>query len=140
MKLLDTMVIVYARTPKSRFHTWAKETIAAAVMADGAAINTVSLAELCSEEGVDSTEVVAALNGFGVAVEDLPAGCAGLCGAAYREYRRKRKAESGKEAPRVPLPDFFIGAHAEYAGWQLVTNDPDRYRTYFPQVGLEVPN
>ncbi|MGC4004403.1 MAG: hypothetical protein QM811_15315 [Pirellulales bacterium] len=38
-----------------------------------------------------------------------------------------------------PLPDFFIGAHAEVEGFTLVTRDPARYRTYFPGVPLIVP-
>jgi predicted nucleic acid-binding protein len=39
----------------------------------------------------------------------------------------------------VPLPDFFIGAHAQLNGWELVTNDPDRVRNYFPAVRLVTP-
>ena len=57
MKLLDTMLIVYARTPASPFHAWAVQQIATAVSTEGAALNTVSLAELCSEDGVDSGAV-----------------------------------------------------------------------------------
>ena len=32
----------------------------------------------------------------------------------------------------MPLPDFFIGAHAELMGWKLATRDVERYRIYFP--------
>jgi hypothetical protein len=39
----------------------------------------------------------------------------------------------------MPLPDFFIGAHAEIMGWTLATADADRYRTYFPKVKLKTP-
>jgi len=39
----------------------------------------------------------------------------------------------------MPLPDFFIGAHAELLGMDLVTNDPDRIRTYLPKVKLVTP-
>ena len=38
-----------------------------------------------------------------------------------------------------PLPDFYIGAHAEAEGLTLVTRDAARYRTYFPQVKLIAP-
>jgi predicted nucleic acid-binding protein len=139
VKLLDTMLIVYARTPSSRFHKWAVEEIAKAVSTEGAALNPVSLAELCGEDGVDETAVAAAVQQFGVELVNLPVAAAEKCGAAYRVYRHKRKSESGKESPRVPLPDFFIGAHAEAMGWNVITNDPQRFRIYFPKVKLIVP-
>jgi predicted nucleic acid-binding protein len=50
-----------------------------------------------------------------------------------------RRAESGREAPSVPLPDFFIGAHAQIMGWPLATADEGRFRTYFPSVTLRTP-
>lgn len=40
---------------------------------------------------------------------------------------------------RLPLPDFYIGAHAEVEGHTLVTRDAARHRTYFPNVALIVP-
>ena len=141
MKLLDTLLVVYARTPASPFHAWAVEQISEAVATegDGAALNVVSLAELCGEDGVDETAVAAAVSSFGVQLVDLPVGVAEKSGAAYRSYRHKRKAESGKDAPKTPLPDFFIGAHAQLNGWELVTNDPERFRIYFPTVKLITP-
>lgn len=133
------MLIVYARQSNSPFHSWAVERIAAAVSEEGAALNTISLAELCGEDGVDSAAVKAAIGSFGVQLVDLPVTAADKCGKAFRAYRHKRKAQSGKDAPRTPLPDFFIGAHAEAMGWELVTNDPDRIRNYFPKVKLVTP-
>ena len=38
-----------------------------------------------------------------------------------------------------PLPDFYVGAHAEVEGLTLVTRDAARYRTYFPAVTLITP-
>jgi len=38
-----------------------------------------------------------------------------------------------------PLPDFYIGAHAEAKGYRLLTRDPSRYQTYFPKVPLLSP-
>jgi len=37
------------------------------------------------------------------------------------------------------LPDFFIGAQAQVEGWDLVTNDPQRFAAYFPTVKLLTP-
>ena len=73
------------------------------------------------------------------AVLDLPAGAAAICGRAYRRYRLARTRSGGGKAPSVPLPDFFIGAHAELMGWKLATRDVERYRIYFPAVELIEP-
>ena len=75
----------------------------------------------------------------GIAVLDLPAGSAAICGRAYRRYRLARTRSGGGKAPSVPLPDFFIGAHAELLGWKLATRDVERYRIYFPAVELIEP-
>jgi predicted nucleic acid-binding protein len=133
------MLIVYARDAASPFHQWAKEQIAEAVAGDGAAVNTIILAELCSDDAVDPHQVASFVAAFGVELLDLPVGAAELCGVAYRKYRHQRKTQSGTAAPKTPLPDFFIGAHAELNGWELVTNDPDRFRNYFPNLKLLLP-
>jgi predicted nucleic acid-binding protein len=139
MKLLDTNVLVYARNPKSPWHQWAVQEIASLVNSEGAAFSAASLAELCGEDGITAADVPGEISNFGVDLLDIPSAAAVRCGEAYRSYRHQRKQQSGKEAPKMPLPDFFIGAHAELLGLDLVTNDPGRYKTYFPQVKLVIP-
>jgi len=56
-------------------------------------------------------------------------------GRAFVRYRRNR----GADAPRLPLPDFFIGAHALTGGFSVLTRDARFYRTYFPTVPLITP-
>ena len=112
-------------------HEWATSTIADGVVGDGAATNAVSIAEVCV--GDEQPELAAGrVRSWGVQIVDLPAGVAEGCAAAYRRYRDRRGQQPGTTAPLVPLPDFFIGAHAQLAGWPLATGDPDRIRTYFP--------
>ena len=53
-----------------------------------------------------------------------------------RAFLRYRRAGGAREAP---LPDFYIGAHAESEGLKLLTRDASRYRTYFPAVHLIAP-
>jgi predicted nucleic acid-binding protein len=65
--------------------------------------------------------------------EEIPYEAAFLAGQAYRAYRRNRGVR------RSPLPDFFIGAHAAVRGYDLLTRDPSRYRSYFPTVRLIEP-
>ncbi|MFH0784560.1 MAG: type II toxin-antitoxin system VapC family toxin [Pseudomonadota bacterium] len=56
---------------------------------------------------------------------------AGKCFLAYRRAGGNR---------RSPLPDFFIGAHALVQGMSLLTRDTARYRTYFKNLALIVPD
>jgi hypothetical protein len=65
--------------------------------------------------------------------EALPYEAAFLAGKSFLSYRRRGGAK------RSPLPDFFIGAHAAIAGYQLLTRDAARYRTYFPKLPLIAP-
>lgn len=138
MILLDTNVPIYAAEPTSAHADWARNLIADAVSTGGAAINAVSLAEVCV--GDEEPETVAdRLRSWGVEILDVPAAAAELCARAYVQYRERRKEESGKDSPRLPLPDFFIGAHAQVMGWRLATADSGRFGTYFPAVDLETP-
>lgn len=65
--------------------------------------------------------------------EDLPWNAAFKAGKAFIAYRRRGGSKTS------PLPDFYIGAHAEAAGHRLLTRDAARYRTYFPAVELITP-
>jgi predicted nucleic acid-binding protein len=66
--------------------------------------------------------------------DPLPYEAAFLAGKAFLSYRRRGGGRS------VPLPDFYIGAHAAVSGFRLLTRDPRRYRSYFPTVELIAPS
>ena len=63
----------------------------------------------------------------------LPFGAGWLAAQAFLKYRRSGGTKTS------PLPDFYIGAHAEFEQLTLVTRDASRYRTYFPSVKLIAP-
>ncbi len=65
--------------------------------------------------------------------DPLPYEAAFLAGKSFLAYRRR-----GGRRP-VPLPDFYIGAHAAVAGHQLLTRDASRYKTYFPRLDVITP-
>jgi predicted nucleic acid-binding protein len=65
--------------------------------------------------------------------DPLPYEAAFLAGKAFLRYRQR----GGKRA--LPLPDFYIGAHAAVAGFRILTRDARRYRMYFPTVDLIAP-
>jgi predicted nucleic acid-binding protein len=54
-------------------------------------------------------------------------------GQAFRAYRRNG-------GPRTTiLPDFLIGAQAAVRGWPILTRDPKRFTSYFPEVEVIDP-
>ena len=65
--------------------------------------------------------------------EPLPYEAAFLAGKVFLQYRRR----GGQ--PDLPLPDFYIGAHAAVANLRILTRDQRRFRTYFPTVELIAP-
>jgi predicted nucleic acid-binding protein len=138
MILLDTNVLIYASDPRSKSFRWARKTISEAVGGEGAAVDAVSVAEVCVGDHEPDT-VADRIRAWGVKVLDIPAAASEVCARAYASYCELRRQESGKGAPAVPLPDFFIGAHAEILGWTLATADEGRFRTYFPSVPLVTP-
>ncbi len=138
MILLDTNVLIYASTPQSPFLLWARRTIAQGVSEGGAAVSAICLAEVCVGDAEPET-VAARIQSWGVVLVDLPVSAAQPCAKAYSEYRERRRVESGRDAPAIPLPDIFVGAHAQVMEWPLATADEGRFRTYFPSVVLLTP-
>jgi predicted nucleic acid-binding protein len=136
--LFDTSVIIDARDSASPFHQWAKEQIAGAVATEGAAANTVTVAEVCVR-AKDRDTVPALLEGFGMTLVSLPVSAAVPAARAFGVYLDRLRKEGKTPATKMPLPDFLIGAHAQVEGMKLVTRDPDRIRSYFPKVDLVVP-
>ncbi len=138
MTLFDTSVVIDARDPNSPFHEWAKQQIAKAVAADGAAVNTVVISE--ASVRVEKREHFARhLEEIGLTLLPLPVVAALPAARSYAVYLDRLKAEGKTAKSKVPLGDFLIGAHAEAHGMKLVTRDPSRVSAYFPQVELIQP-
>ena len=68
-----------------------------------------------------------------VQILDMSRPAAQLAAYAFRSYRQRGGTNTGV------LPDFFIGAHAQADGYQLLTRDAGRYKTYFPKIKLICP-
>jgi predicted nucleic acid-binding protein len=54
---------------------------------------------------------------------------------AFAAHAARRRTRQGDQ-PRRLLVDFIIGAHAIEKSDRLLTLDPSRYRTDFPQLAL----
>ena len=63
----------------------------------------------------------------------LPCNAGYLAGRAFLRYRRVGGVRSS------PLPDFYIGAHAQTENLTLLTKDVGRYRSCFPSIRLVTP-
>ncbi len=129
--LVDSSVLLDVLAP-SPWRSWSEEQLAAVAEHGEVAINQVVYAEI----GVGFArreQLERALQGAGLVRIGVPWAAAWLVARAFLEYR-------SRGGPRAtPLPDFFIGAHAAAAGIPLLTRDPHRVRTYFPDVTLIAP-
>jgi len=131
--LVDTNVILDVLTDDPTFSPWSAEALARAADESILVINPVIYAEVSAR--YDSVEDVDdALPPFQFRRDPLPYDAAFLAGKAYVAYRRRGGTRLS------PLPDFYIGAHAAVAGFQLLTRDARRYRTYFPTLEIIAPD
>lgn len=138
MILIDTNVLIYAFDSGSEFYVWSRDTLASALAKEGAAINPVILAELCVGDQ-DPETVERRLAQIGLHFLDLKPEISTTCARAFRRYLQHRKQADQRGQNKIPLPDFFIGAHAAVLDLPLATVDVDRYKTYFPSVNLICP-
>ncbi len=129
--LVDSSVLLDIMAPSS-WRRWSEEQLASAIDGGEVAINQVIYAEVAV--GFASHDALErALQGAGIKRLSLPWSSAWLVAEAFGAYRRAG-------GPRtLPLPDFFIGAHAAASGLRLLTRDPAHVRAYFPGVELIAP-
>jgi len=138
MILFDTSVVIDARDPDSEFHEWAKQQIAEASSTTGAAVNSVVIAE--ASVRVEQREYFnRRLENIGFTLLPLPVSAAQPAAKAFAVYLNRLKSEGKTAKSKIPMGDFFVGAHAEAEGLKLVTRDPARIATYFPKVELIQP-
>jgi hypothetical protein len=130
--LIDSNVLLDVMSEDARWSSWSTDAIARAADRFRLVINPIIYAEV-SVRYTQIEEAEAALPNTMFAREAIPYPAAFLAGKCFLIYRRKGGTR------RSPLPDFFIGAHAAVAGYQLLTRDPIRYRSYFPTLPLIAP-
>lgn len=131
--LVDSNVILDVFTDDPRWADWSQASLEGQAAKGVLCINPVIYAEV----SIGFAEIEAcehALAGCGFQLRPTPKEALFLAGKAFLDYRRRRGTQS------VPLPDFFIGAHAAVENLPLLTRNAARYRTYFPTVRLLTPN
>ena len=130
--LVDANVLLDVLTEDPTWLGWSLGALASAAERGPLVINPMIYAEVSVRfSRVEDLEDALPAQDFRRAA--LPWEVAFLAGKAFLAYRRKGGVRSS------PLPDFFIGAHAAVEGFDLLTRDAARYRTYFPSVPLTAP-
>jgi predicted nucleic acid-binding protein len=131
--LVDANVLLDVITEDARWLAWSARAIERAADRYRLVINPVVYAEVSIRysriEDLDDALPKAMFDR-----EALPYEAAFLAGTTFLAYRRRGGSK------RSPLPNFFIGAHAAIAGYQLLTRDAARYRSYFPKLSLIAPD
>ena len=131
-RMLDSNVLLDIVTADAKWLDWSTEQFRAAAREGQVLLNPIIYAELApafdSQAALDRWLRPAIFNRL-----RLPYEAGYRAGHAFVAYRERGGTRTS------PLPDFYIGAHAELAGLTLVTRDAARYRTYFPKLTLVTP-
>jgi predicted nucleic acid-binding protein len=130
--LVDANVLLDIATADATWMGWSQEQLAAAAGSGAVLINPIIYAEL-APAFASAADLDRWLDPVLFRRAALPYGAGWLAAQAFVKYRR------GGGARTAPLPDFYIGAHAEVEQLTLITRDAARYRTYFPAVALITP-
>jgi predicted nucleic acid-binding protein len=130
--LVDSNVLLDVFTADPDWLSWSQSALADALLAGPVGINQLVYAEV-SVAYANLVELDVVLSRLKIQRADLPWEAAHLAGQAFLMYRRKGGVKTS------PMPDFYIGAHAQSADLNLLTRDAGRYSTYFPKVTLISP-
>lgn len=130
--LVDSNVLLDILTDDPAWADWSASQLASAGNTSRLVINPIVYSEI-SIRFSRIEELEDALPRDIIEKEALPFEAAFLAGKIFLDYRRAGGSKTS------PLPDFLIGAHAAVLGYQVLTRDPRRFRTYFPTVQLIEP-
>ena len=130
--LIDSNVLLDIATADSTWMQWSAGNLGAASKLGSIFINPIIYAEIAPAFAFE-TELEHWLDPGVFRRTSLPYAAGWLAAQAFLTYRR------GGGARTAPLPDFYIGAHAQVEKLTLITRDAARYRTYFPDVALICP-
>jgi len=131
--LVDTNVLVDVMTLSDAWFDWSRAALKLAVEQSRVVICPIVYAEIGarfkSAEELDREPFMRFLER-----ESTPWRAAFLAGKAHLQYRQRGGTKL------TTLSDFFIGAHALVAEYDLLTRDSRRFETYFPSLTLISPD
>lgn len=130
--MVDSCVFLDVFSQDARWFGWSSSALAEAADAGTIVLNPVIYSEISMRfDRIEDLEMLLPSSIF--EYEPIPREAAFLAGKCFLEYRRRGGRRS------LPLPDFFIGAHAAVDRLVLVTRDVARFREYFPGLQLVHP-
>jgi predicted nucleic acid-binding protein len=133
MILFDTNVLLDIATADPVWLPWSENEFRSAAAQGLIPINPIIYAEL-APAFASAADLDRWLDPAVFQRLSLPYAAGWAAAQAFLKYRRSGGTRT------LPLPDFYIGAHAEVEGHTLVTRDAARYRTHFPKVSLIAPS
>ena len=131
MTFVDSCVLIDIFNDDAQWKSWSVDQVSRA-LPRGLCINAVVYAEVSGSFATQHDLAVAIKHGR-LDIKDIPMEAAYLAADAFRRYRLN------KGQFKTALPDFFIGAHAKVLSCPILTRDPQRFATYFPDVELITP-
>ena len=131
MILVDSNVVLDVLEPGSPWREWSQGAFASA-LDRSMFVNPIVAAEVGTRFR-SLEELDAALERLSLPVIEMSLHCAWLAGRAHLEWIRN----GGRRG--AMLADILIGAHAVSEGAAVLTRDPRRFRTYFPELELITP-
>lgn len=137
MIFLDSNVVIDVMRGDGEWQVWSSAAIVEGAATDRLAVSPVVVAEVAPRVGT-LADFVERIGRFGATVVDLDNEAAYAAGAAFQDYRERRRAQS--DAPRSIIADFLIGGQALVQGAAIITRDARFYRQYFPSLALITPD
>jgi predicted nucleic acid-binding protein len=127
--LVDTNVWVDCIDKTSSWHEWAVDQLQICSERSPLHVNLIIYTELLVP-GPDVQALDAMLDVYETCRSPLPWACAALAAKAFALYRHRGGTRL------LPMPDFYIGAHAAVSNLSVLTRDPAGYASYFPRLTL----
>jgi predicted nucleic acid-binding protein len=130
--LVDANILIDLFGADPDWLTWSRQQLVAATQRGALVINPIIYAEVAAMFATQRM-LEDAFGADQYRRENLPWEAAFNAGRVFLSYRRAGGVK------RSPLPDFYIGAHAEVRGYTLLTRDLARYRQAFPALRIISP-